>query len=91
MRAPRAVRRRLRNHLHWSRSDALGKTRLALCVGAKSMTPALISAYTAYSSPSAQYIETSCVADISTDGLMRRLYSAAFQKIEGAQQFKKWQ
>lgn len=44
-----------------------------------------------YSSPSAQYVETSCVADISQDGSMRRLYPVPFRMIEEGQQFKKWQ
>ncbi|SMP79625.1 hypothetical protein [Noviherbaspirillum suwonense] len=44
-----------------------------------------------YPSPSAQYIETSCVAGISQDGSMRRLYPVPFRMIEQGQQFKKWQ
>ncbi|HGL5075182.1 MAG: hypothetical protein ABWU16_06390 [Halothiobacillaceae bacterium] len=44
-----------------------------------------------YPSPSAQYVETSCVAGISQDGLMRRLYPVPFRMIEEGQQFKKWQ
>lgn len=44
-----------------------------------------------YPSPSAQYVETSCVAGISQDGSMRRLYPVPFRMIEGNQQFKKWQ
>lgn len=44
-----------------------------------------------YPSPSAQYVETSCVAGISQDGSMRRLYPVPFRMIEGGQQFKKWQ
>lgn len=44
-----------------------------------------------YPSPSAQYVETSCVAGISHDGLMRRLYPVPFRMIEEGQQFKKWQ
>lgn len=43
-----------------------------------------------YPSPSAQYVETSCVAGISQDGLMRRLYPVPFCMIEVGQQFKKW-
>lgn len=44
-----------------------------------------------YPSPSAQYVETSCVAGISQDGAMRRLYPVPFRMIEEGQQFKKWQ
>jgi len=44
-----------------------------------------------YPSPSAQYVETSCVAGISEDGSMRRLYPVPFRMIEEGQQFKKWQ
>ena len=44
-----------------------------------------------YPSPSAQYVETSCVAGISQDGLMRRLYPVPFRMIEEGQKFKKWQ
>lgn len=44
-----------------------------------------------YPSPSAQYIETSCVAGISEDGSMRRLFPVPFRMIEEGQQFKKWQ
>ncbi len=44
-----------------------------------------------YPSPSAQYVETSCVAGICQDGSMRRLYPVPFRMIEEGQQFKKWQ
>ena len=44
-----------------------------------------------YPSPSAQYVETSCVAGISQDGSMRRLYPVPFRMIEEGRQFKKWQ
>ena len=44
-----------------------------------------------YPSPSAQYVETSCVAGISADGSMRRLYPVPFRMIEEGQKFKKWQ
>jgi len=44
-----------------------------------------------YPSPSAQYVETSCIAGISQDGVMRRLYPVPFRMIEEGQQFKKWQ
>lgn len=44
-----------------------------------------------YPSPSAQYVETSCVAGVSEHGIMRRLYPVPFRLIEEGQQFKKWQ
>ena len=44
-----------------------------------------------YPSPSAQYMETSCVADISQDGSMRRLFPVPFRMVEQGHQFKKWQ
>jgi hypothetical protein len=44
-----------------------------------------------YPSPSAQYIETSCVAGINRHGQMRRLYPVPFRMIEDSQQFSKWQ
>lgn len=44
-----------------------------------------------YPSPSAQYIETSCVAGISENGGMRRLFPVPFRMVEDGQQFKKWQ
>lgn len=44
-----------------------------------------------YPSPSAQYVETSCVAGINQDGLMRRLYPVPFRMLEEGSQFKKWQ
>ena len=44
-----------------------------------------------YPSPSAQYVETSCVAGINEHGAMRRLYPVPFRLIEEGQKFKKWQ
>lgn len=44
-----------------------------------------------YPSPSSQYIETSCVAGITADGSMRRLYPVPFRMIQEGLQFKKWQ
>jgi hypothetical protein len=44
-----------------------------------------------YPSPSAQYVETSCVAGISENGGMRRLFPVPFRMVEDGQQFKKWQ
>lgn len=44
-----------------------------------------------YPSPSAKYVETSCVAGISQGGSMRRLYPVPFRMIEENLQFKKWQ
>ncbi|MFT3906801.1 MAG: hypothetical protein QM718_10895 [Steroidobacteraceae bacterium] len=44
-----------------------------------------------YPSPSAQYVETSCVAGIAENGGMRRLFPVPFRMVEDGQQFKKWQ
>lgn len=44
-----------------------------------------------YPSPSAQHVETSCVAGITEHGKMIRLYPVPFRLIDGANQFKKWQ
>lgn len=44
-----------------------------------------------YPSPSAKYVETSCVAGINQQGQLRRLYPVPFRLIEEGQQFKKWQ
>lgn len=44
-----------------------------------------------YPSPSAKYVETSCVAGINEHGQLRRLYPVPFRLIEGERQFKKWQ
>ncbi|MDP1931294.1 MAG: hypothetical protein Q8L60_07555 [Gammaproteobacteria bacterium] len=44
-----------------------------------------------YPSPSAQHVETSCVAGITDKGLMRRLYPLSFRFIEESNQFRKWQ
>jgi len=44
-----------------------------------------------YPSPSAQYVETSCVAGITELGCMRRLYPVPFRLVEDQRQFKKWQ
>lgn len=44
-----------------------------------------------YPSPSAQYVETSCVAGITETGCMRRLYPVPFRLIKENQKFKKWQ
>ncbi|WP_322105502.1 hypothetical protein [Paraburkholderia sp. J41] len=44
-----------------------------------------------YPSPSAQYVETSCVAGITQSGAMRRLFPVPFRLIEDGQQFRKWQ
>jgi hypothetical protein len=44
-----------------------------------------------YPSPSAQYVETSCVAGIAQGGAMRRLFPVPFRMVEDGQQFKKWQ
>lgn len=44
-----------------------------------------------YPSPSAQFVETSCVAGIAQSGAMRRLFPVPFRMVEDGQQFKKWQ
>ena len=44
-----------------------------------------------YPSPSAQHVETSCVAGIIEHGAMLRLYPVPFRLIEEGQKFKKWQ
>ena len=44
-----------------------------------------------YPSPSTQYRETTCVAAISRDGKMRRLFPVPYRLLEGAAQFKKWE
>ena len=44
-----------------------------------------------YPSPSAQFVETSCVAGIDQSGAMRRLFPVPFRMVEDGQQFKKWQ
>jgi hypothetical protein len=44
-----------------------------------------------YPSPSARYVETSCVAGISESGELMRLYPVPFRLIQDEQQFKKWQ
>lgn len=44
-----------------------------------------------YPSPSSQYVETSCVAGISSGGEMRRLSPVPFRMIEEGRQFSKWQ
>lgn len=44
-----------------------------------------------YPSPSAKYVETSCVAGINEHGHIRRLYPVPFRLIEEGKQFKKWQ
>ncbi|MBB5321182.1 hypothetical protein [Marinobacter oulmenensis] len=44
-----------------------------------------------YPSPSASYVETSCVAGITEQGEMRRLYPVPFRLLKDNQQFQKWQ
>lgn len=44
-----------------------------------------------YPSPSAQFVETSCVAGIAETGAMRRLFPVPFRMLRDHQQFKKWQ
>ncbi|WP_431264583.1 hypothetical protein ACQ859_03180 [Roseateles chitinivorans] len=44
-----------------------------------------------YPSPSSRYVETSCVAGMSEDGRLIRLFPVPFRLVEDDQQFKKWQ
>lgn len=44
-----------------------------------------------YPSPSARYVETSCVAGMQESGQLIRLYPVPFRLIEDDQQFRKWQ
>jgi hypothetical protein len=44
-----------------------------------------------YPSPSARYVETSCVAGMAEDGRLIRLFPVPFRLVEDDQQFKKWQ
>jgi len=44
-----------------------------------------------YPSPSARYVETSCVAGISEAGELMRLYPVPFRHIQDERQFRKWQ
>ncbi|WP_425197541.1 hypothetical protein [Polaromonas sp.] len=44
-----------------------------------------------YPSPSAKYAETSCVAGMTAEGRLIRLYPVPFRLVADEQQFKKWQ
>lgn len=44
-----------------------------------------------YPSPSSKYAETSCVAGMTEDGQLIRLYPVPFRLISDDQQFRKWQ
>jgi len=44
-----------------------------------------------YPSPSSKYAETSCVAGMTEDGRLIRLYPVPFRLVSDDQQFKKWQ
>jgi hypothetical protein len=44
-----------------------------------------------YPSPSSKYSETSCVAGMTHDGVLIRLFPVPFRLISDEQQFKKWQ
>ena len=44
-----------------------------------------------YPSPSAKYAETSCVAGMTAEGRLIRLYPVPFRLVADDQQFKKWQ
>ena len=44
-----------------------------------------------YPSPSAKHVETSCVAGMTTDGRLLRLYPVPFRLMNDQSRFKKWQ
>ncbi|MBK6854424.1 MAG: hypothetical protein IPG93_23310 [Burkholderiales bacterium] len=44
-----------------------------------------------YPSPSARYVETSCVAGMDESGRLIRLFPVPFRLVEDEQQFRKWQ
>lgn len=44
-----------------------------------------------YPLPSSKYRETTCVAAVNKDGLLRRLYPVPFRLLEGDQKFEKWE
>src|ERR1700722_6885446 len=44
-----------------------------------------------YPSPSASYVETSCVAAMEEGGRLLRLYPVPFRLLEDENQFRKWQ
>src|ERR1035437_8131869 len=44
-----------------------------------------------YPSPSSKYAETSCVAGMTEDGQLIRLYPVPFRLVSDEQQFRKWQ
>lgn len=44
-----------------------------------------------YPSPSSKYVETSCVAGVTENGNLIRLFPVPFRLVEDEQQFKKWQ
>jgi hypothetical protein len=44
-----------------------------------------------YPSPSARYVETSCVAGLDDSGQLIRLFPVPFRLVEDPQKFKKWQ
>lgn len=44
-----------------------------------------------YPSPSAKYAETSCVAGLTSDGRLVRLFPVPFRLVADDQQFRKWQ
>ena len=44
-----------------------------------------------YPDPSTKYRETTCVAAISRQGALRRIFPVPFRFLDGSQQFKKWE
>ncbi len=44
-----------------------------------------------YPTPSKQYRETTCVAGVTREGMMRRLFPIPFRLLQGEDQFKRWE
>lgn len=57
----------------------------------KNWTEDLLILAKTYPSPSANYTETTCVAAINQQGVMRRIYPVPFRMLQNNQHFKKWQ
>lgn len=57
----------------------------------KTQTTRLLILCKTYPSPSAKYTETSCVAAMTEEGKLIRIYPVPFRLVDDAQQFKKWQ
>ena len=57
----------------------------------KNWTEDLLILAKTYPSPSSGYTETTCVAAINQQGVMRRIYPVPFRMLQNTQHFKKWQ